>query len=45
MIWTYNNIGDSGARMIIESLKTNTTLTTLNLGCDEIELNEMDTIR
>ena len=30
-----NNIGDSGAGMIGESLKTNTTLTTLNLSCDE----------
>ena len=34
-IWTGNNIGDSGARMISESLKTNTTLTTLDLGGDE----------
>ena len=28
--------------MISESLKTNTTLTELNLGGDEIELNEMN---
>ena len=35
IIWTDNNIGESGARMISKSLKTNTTLTVLNLGCDE----------
>ena len=35
-----NNIGDEGARMISESLKTNTTLTTLNLAGDEIEVND-----
>jgi len=34
-IWTGNGIGESGARMISLSLKTNTTLTTLYLGCDE----------
>ena len=34
-IWTDNNIGNSGARMISESLKTNTTLTELDLGGDE----------
>ena len=34
-IWTGNNIGESGARMISESLKINTTLTLLDLGCDE----------
>ena len=34
-IWTGNSVGDSGARMISESLKTNTTLTTLNLYGDE----------
>ena len=34
-IWTDNDIGESGARMISESLKTNTTLTFLNLYCDE----------
>ena len=38
-IWTGNNIGDSGARMISESLKTNTTLTTLWLNGDKIEVN------
>ena len=32
-----NRIGESGARMISESLKTNTTLTELWLSCDEIE--------
>ena len=32
MIWTGNNIGESGAKMISESLKINTTLTELNLG-------------
>ncbi len=35
MKWTANSIGDSGATAISESLKTNTTLTTLNLGCDD----------
>ena len=34
-IWTGNSVGDSGAKMISESLKTNTTLTTLDLGSDE----------
>ena len=33
--WTGNRIGDEGAIAIIESLKTNTTLTSLNLGCDD----------
>jgi len=33
--WTDNNIGDSGAAIICESLKTNTTLTKLDLRCDE----------
>ncbi len=37
IIWTDNNIGVEGARMISESLKTNTTLTTLYLQCDETE--------
>ena len=40
IIWTANNIGDSGAGMISEALKTNTTLTKLDLGGDEIEVNE-----
>ena len=34
-IWTDNNIGESGARMISESLKNNTTLTKLDLWGDE----------
>ena len=34
-IWTDNNIGDEGARMISEGLKCNSTLTTLYLGGDE----------
>ena len=34
-IWTDNNIGAEGAKWISESLKTNTTLTKLNLWGDE----------
>ena len=34
-IWTGNIIGESGARMISETLKTNTTLTELFLRGDE----------
>jgi len=34
-VWTVNDIGESGARMISESLKTNTTLTKLELLGDE----------
>ena len=34
-LWTDNDIGDSGAIMISESLKTNTTLTKLYLSGDE----------
>jgi len=34
-IWTDNRIGDEGAGMLSESLKTNTTLTYLNLSSDE----------
>ena len=33
--WTDNKIGDEGAIHISESLKTNTTLTSLNLDCDD----------
>ena len=33
--WTGNDIGDEGANKISESLKTNTTLTQLDLGCNE----------
>ena len=32
-----NDIGDSGARMISEGLKNNSTLTKLDLRCDEKE--------
>ena len=35
-IWTDNKIGDEGARMISESLKSNKTLTKLDLQCDEM---------
>ena len=38
IIWTGDNIGAEGARMISEALKTNTTLTWLALGCDENEV-------
>ena len=34
-IWTDNEIGDEGARMISEGLKINSTLTKLNLESDE----------
>ena len=40
IIWTGNSIGDEGAIMISESLKINTTLTALDLDCDENEINE-----
>ena len=33
--WTDNEIGDEGTSKISESLKVNTTLTVLLLGCDE----------
>ena len=33
--WTGNQIGDEGAIQISESLKTNTTLTSLNLWSDD----------
>ena len=33
--WTDNEIGAEGASKISESLKVNTTLTELNLDCDE----------
>ena len=35
MKWTGNYIGDKGAVKISESLMTNTTLTELNLSCDD----------
>ena len=34
---TDNNIGDAGAQYVSEVLKNNTTLTQLDLGCDEKE--------
>jgi len=34
-IWTGNSVRESGAIVISESLKANTTLTSLDLGCDE----------
>ena len=37
VIWTANRIEDSGAIMISESLKTNTTLTKLYLSGDEMK--------
>ena len=40
LIFLANRIGDEGAIMIIESLKTNTILATLWLDSDEIEVNE-----
>ena len=44
-MWTGNNIGVEGARVISESLKINTTLTTLSLFSDEIEVDENKTQR
>ena len=38
MKWTGNMIGYSGAMKICEALITNTTLTELNLGCDEKDI-------
>ena len=38
IIWTGHKIGAEGARMISEALKTNTTLTKLDLHCDENEV-------
>ena len=35
MKWTGNNIGDEGAMKISESLMINTTLTELDLSCDD----------
>ena len=37
--WTGNKIGDEGAAKISESLMINTTLTKLNLECDD-NINE-----
>ena len=41
MKWTENNIGDEGAVKISESLKTNTTLTTLDLECDDNKIKNI----
>ena len=38
MKWTGNKIGDSGAMKIGEALMTNSTLTTLYLGCDDKDI-------
>ena len=40
--WADNGIGVEGAKAISESLKTNTTLTSLNLGGDNNEVKEND---
>jgi len=40
-IWTANYIGEPGARMISESLKTNTTLTELNLSSGDEKWSKM----
>ena len=40
IMWTGDNIGYEGARMISDALKTNTTLTILDLGSDNKEMNE-----
>ena len=34
--WTDTDIGDEETRMISEALKTNCSLTELNLSCDEL---------
>ena len=41
MICIVNKIGNEGAKTISESLKINTSLTTLNLESDEKVRNEM----
>ena len=41
MKWTVNNIGDEGTMKISESLMTNTTLTKLNLSCDDNIIKNM----
>ena len=38
--WIDNQIGDEGGKAISESLKINTSLTKLDLGCDEKIWNE-----
>ena len=39
--WIANQIGYEGAKTISESLMINTSLTSLDLGCDEKIWNEM----
>ena len=43
-LWIGNEIGDEGAKTISESLKINTSLTTLDLGGDEKIRNEKERI-
>ena len=40
--WIGNQMGDEGAKRISESLKINTSLTKLNLACDEKRRNEKE---
>ena len=40
---TGNNIRDEGAKSMSEMLKSNTTLTSLDLGCEEDEKGERET--
>ena len=42
--WIGNQIGDEGAKTISESLKINTSLTSLDLRCDEKIRNEEERI-
>ena len=42
--WIDNQIGDEGAKAISESLKINTSLTSLDLRCDEKIRNEEERI-
>ena len=42
--WIVNEIGDEGAKRISESLKINTSLTELDLRCDEKIRNEEERI-
>lgn len=32
--WTENKIGDEGCEMMVDLLKSNSALTSLNIGCD-----------
>ncbi len=38
--WIGNEIGNEGAKSLSETLKINTSLTSLNLACDEKEMKE-----